>query len=179
MIIRARAIVPIATPIVENGALLVRRGRIAAIGKWGKPPFHGLAKDLGDCLVMPGLVNAHSHLDYTNMAGQFPPPRIFTDWLKLITTTKADWGYSDYAQSWLAGARMLLHTGTTTVADVEAVPQLLPQVWEATPLRVISFIELIGIGRRSANELVGEALQRAKSLRAARGKIGLSPHAPY
>ena len=54
-----------------------------------------------------------------------PPPKVFADWLKLITEAKAGWSYSDYAKSWLNGARMLVRTGTTSVADIEAVPQLL------------------------------------------------------
>ena len=43
---------------------------------------------------------------------------------------------------------MLLRTGTTTVADIEAVPELLPEVWDATPLRVISFLEMTGVRSR-------------------------------
>lgn len=129
---------------------------------------------------MPGLVNAHCHLDYTNMAGQLPPPKVFIDWLKLITTTKADWSFSDYADSWLSGARMLLRTGTTTVGDIEAIPQLLPKVWKATPLRVISFIEMIGITqRRSPQTILKETLDKIASLHHSRSFATLSPHAPY
>ena len=76
-------------------------------------------------MILPGLVNAHCHLDYTAMAGEIPPQKSFTDWIKLITTAKASWSYSEFAESWLEGARMLLRTGTTTVADIEAVPDLL------------------------------------------------------
>jgi len=129
---------------------------------------------------MPGLINAHCHLDYTDMAGQFPPPKVFSDWLKLITEAKAGWDYSDYAQSWLNGARMLVRTGTTSVADIEAVPQLLPEVWGATPLRVFSFLEMIGIrGHRRPPVIVQEAVERIDSLKGYRGLPGLSPHAPY
>ena len=45
---------------------------------------------------------------------------------------------------------MLLQTGTTTVADIEAMPDLLPEVWDATPLRVFSFLEMTGIKSRRA-----------------------------
>jgi cytosine/adenosine deaminase-related metal-dependent hydrolase len=129
---------------------------------------------------MPGLVNAHCHLDYTDMAGQFPPPKVFSDWLRLITETKAGWSYSDYAQSWLNGARMLVRTGTTSVADIEAVPELLPEVWGETPLRVFSFLELIGIrGHRHPQAIVQEAVERINALKGFRGRPGLSPHAPY
>ena len=129
---------------------------------------------------MPGLINAHCHLDYTRMAGHFPPPKVFSDWLKDITSTKADWTLGDYSESWRAGAEMLLRTGTTTVADIEAVPQLLPEVWNSTPLRVFSFLELIGITRRRPPELVmREAQEKLASLRHPRSRAALSPHAPY
>ena len=135
--------------------------------------------DLGERLLMPGLVNAHCHLDYTLMAGQFPPPRLFTDWLKLIVTAKGLWDLPDYKKSWLAGAKMLVRTGTTTVADIEAIPKLLPDVWQGTPLRVISFLEMIGItGRRKPDEILAEALDHIRSLKT-KNFVGLSPHAPY
>jgi cytosine/adenosine deaminase-related metal-dependent hydrolase len=129
---------------------------------------------------MPGLVNAHCHLDYTNMAGQFTPPKLFTDWLKLITTAKGLWEVSDYRESWQAGAQMLVQTGTTTVADIESIPELLPSMWHQTPLRVLSFLELIGItGRKSPQTIVSEALTRIRGLKRDRRPVGLSPHAPY
>ena len=78
----------------------------------------------------------------------------FCDWIKLITTEKAQWTFSDFAQSWLDGAKMLLRTGTTTVADIEAVPELLPEVWSATPLRVISFLEMTGVRSRRNPDLI-------------------------
>jgi cytosine/adenosine deaminase-related metal-dependent hydrolase len=114
------------------------------------------------------------------MAGEFLPPKVFSDWLKLITEAKAGWSYPEYAASWLKGAAMLVQSGTTTVADIEAVPELLPEVLPATPLRVFSFLELIGIrGPRQPRAIVEEAVARIQALRSCRGAVGLSPHAPY
>jgi cytosine/adenosine deaminase-related metal-dependent hydrolase len=113
------------------------------------------------------------------MAGQLPPPKRFADWLKSITSVKAGWTRSDYAESWLNGAQMLVNSGTTTVADVEAVPELLPELWNATPVRVISFMEMIGIsGKRKPRAILNEAVDRITSL-GTKGRAGLSPHAPY
>jgi len=182
LLLRARIVLPVSRPAVRDGAVLVSGQRVAAVGRWRELSRHRRqeAVDLGDVVLMPGLVNAHCHLDYTDMAGQLAPPKVFTDWLKLITATKAGWNYSDYAQSWLRGAHMLVRTGTTTVADIEAVPQLLPEVWEATPLRVFSFLEMIGIKpHRPPGGILQEAVSRIDSLRAARCRAGLSPHAPY
>lgn len=182
LLLRARLVLPVARPPLSDGAVLVSGRRIAAVGRWrdfsaGRPKR---VVDLGEVVLMPGLVNAHAHLDYTGMAGQLPPPKVFSDWLKLITETKAGWGRADYLASWLAGAQMLARTGTTTVADIEAVPQLLPEVWAATPLRVFSFLELIGIkGHGRPHEIVQEAVARLDSLKHCRCRGGLSPHAPY
>jgi cytosine/adenosine deaminase-related metal-dependent hydrolase len=161
---------------------VILENRIAAAGRWQSIRTRPSAAvlDLGESLLMPGLVNAHCHLDYTEMAGMFPPPKSFCDWIKLITTEKSLWSYSDFAQSWLAGAHMLIQTGTTTVGDIEAVPQLLPDVWNATRLRVVSFLEMTGIrGRRHPDAILGEAAEKIDSLPRGRCSAGLSPHAPY
>jgi cytosine/adenosine deaminase-related metal-dependent hydrolase len=140
----------------------------------------GQILDLGDVALLPGLVNAHCHLDYTNMAGLCPPPRRFTDWIKELTTLKAEWSYSDFAESWLTGAKMLVGTGTTTVGDIESVPELLPQVWESTPLRVHSFLEMTGVkSRRKPRVVLEEMLARMPAAKSGRCLVGLSPHAPY
>jgi len=114
------------------------------------------------------------------MAGMFPPQKSFTDWIKLITTAKSEWSYSEFAESWLHGAKMLLRSGTTTVADFENVPELLPEVWTATPLRVISFLEMTGVkSRRQPRAILREALERIESLPDHRSCARLAPHAPY
>jgi cytosine/adenosine deaminase-related metal-dependent hydrolase len=182
MILRARVVLPISAPPIANGAIRISGGRIAEVGRWRDLAGHDDARkiDLGDAVLLPGLVNAHCHLDYTDMAGQFAPPKVFSDWLKTITDTKADWDYSDYAKSWMNGAEMLLGSGTTTVGDIEAVPQLLPKMWNTTPLRVCSFLEMIGITkRRSPEAILQEACEKAGGLKHRRCHVGLSPHAPY
>lgn len=173
---------PLSRPPIADGAVAIAGDRIVAVGRWRslRNRFSGPVTDLGDAVLLPGLVNAHCHLDYTNMAGLFPPRKSFCDWVKLITTEKAHWTYSDFAKSWLDGARMLLRSGTTTVGDIETVPELLPDVWDATPLRVLSFLEMTGVRSRRAPELIlREAVERIESLSHARCTAALSPHAPY
>jgi len=60
------------------------------------------------------------------------------------------------------------------------VPDLLPEVWTATPLRVISFLEMTGVkSRRPPAEIIGEAMAMIESLPEGQQRMGLSPHAPY
>lgn len=182
MIIRARILLPVTRPPLENGAVVISGNRVRAIGPWPDLArgVDGTILDLGEVILLPGLVNAHCHLDYTDMAGQLPPPKRFTDWIASITAAKTAWDYSDYAHSWLRGARMLLEHGVTTVADIEAMPDLLPEVWNATPLRVFSFFEMTGIrARRHPREILREAVRKIDSLKHPRCRALLSPHAPY
>jgi aminodeoxyfutalosine deaminase len=182
MILRARTILPVSRPPIQNGAVVISENRIRAIGAWRdlQPDADEKILDLGEVILLPGLVNAHCHLDYTDMAGQLPPPKRFTDWIASITAAKTAWSYSDYARSWLRGAHMLLKNGATTVADIEAMPDLLPETWDATPLRVFSFFEMTGIrARRRPREILREAVGKIDSLRHARCRAQLSPHAPY
>lgn len=181
ILLRARIVLPISRAPIENGYVLIRGGVIHALGRWnGRADPSTAVVDLGDVVLLPGLVNAHCHLDYTDMAGQFAPPKIFSDWLKLITESKSGWNLGDYQKSWRNGARMLLQTGTTTVADIEAVPELLPAAWAITPLRVISFLEMIGLTpRRSPRMVLAETLGRIRRWKVTAERAGLSPHAPY
>lgn len=182
MILRARLVLPICRPPIENGAVALAGDRIVAVGSWPEVAAQagGPVHDLGEQVLLPGLVNAHCHLDYTDMAGLIPPPRHFTDWIKSITALKAGWSYSEFAASWLAGARMLLRSGTTTVGDVEAVPELLPELWDATPLRVCSFLEMTGVkSRRQPRLILQEAVTKIDALPHPRCRAWLSPHAAY
>ncbi len=182
MILRARIVLPLTRPPIENGAVVVARGRIAAVGPWRdlSGSETGPATDLGEVILLPGFVNAHCHLDYTDMAGLLPPTRSFSDWVKAITALKGSWPDAEFARSWRHGADMLVRSGTTTVGDIEAVPNLLPEVWRDTPLRVFSFLEMTGVrSRRRPRLILDEALTKAGATRHPRCRLGLSPHAPY
>lgn len=181
MIIRARIVLPISQSPIEDGAVLVSGNRITAIGRWQDLKSSDAdVFDLGESIILPGLVNAHCHLDYTDMAGMIPAPKSFSDWIKSMLALKAHWSYTEYSKSWLNGAQMLLRTGTTTVADIEAVPELLPDVWNATPLRVHSLLELTNVkSRRPPVEIIAEAARKIDSLNSTKCFAGLSPHALY
>ncbi len=183
MILRGRMVVPVSRPPVEDGVVCISGERISWVGPRKEIPASvrdGGEVDLGEVILMPGLVNAHCHLDYTDMAGQISPPKGFVDWIKAMVALKGSWNEGEFAASWRRGADMLVRTGTTTVADIEAVPELLPAAWRATPLRVVSFRELINVKSRQAPaELVERAVNDWLGLAESTGRVGLSPHAPY
>ncbi|MEI7728828.1 MAG: amidohydrolase family protein [Verrucomicrobiota bacterium] len=183
MLLRARIVVPVSTPPIENGGVVLSGDRITAVGRWDELRVDhagGPVVDLGEAVLAPGWINAHCHLDYTGFAGRIPPRKSFPDWIKQILALKAHWSYTDYAASWVAGAQMLVRSGTTTVADIEAAPELLPDIWASTPLRMLSLLELTVVRTgRPAQAVLDEAVQVLATLPPGRKSGGFSPHAPY
>ncbi len=182
MILRAKTILHRTAPPIEDGGVFIVGNKIRAVAPWRdlRPHLTGKVRNLGEVTLLPGLINAHCHLDYTDMAGQLPQPKNFTDWIGSMIAAKSGWGYSDYARSWVRGAHQLLRTGTTTVGDIEVIADLLPEVWDTTPLRVCSFFEMTGIrAKRLPKDILRETMEQIEPLRHARNRAMLSPHAPY
>ena len=163
--------------------MLINEGRIVEVADFSSISRSSDQEltDLGECILLPGLINCHCHLDYTKMAGMIPPLKQFPDWIKAIIAIKASWSYTEFAESWIAGARMLERSGVTSLVDIEAVPELLPEVWPATPLRLWSCLELINLrSKTSPAQLISNALDPFASLEAShQNRCGLSPHALY
>lgn len=182
-LLRARVVVPVSRPPLDDGAVFVSDGRIAEVGPWAELASRTGAlpvTDLGEAILLPGLINAHCHLDYTGMAAGIPPQKHFADWIKAILAHKAAWSYTDFAESWVRGAAMLLRHGVTTVLDIEAVPELLPEVWAATPLRVISAIEMTGIrSGKDPTRIVEDAIAAFPTPPDERKQPALAPHSLY
>ena len=173
MILRAKWVLPVGAPPIENGAVRVERGHITGVGKAGE--FTGPTRDLGEVVLMPGLINAHCHLDYTDMVGKVPWRGEFRDWILQITALKKQWTEDQYVASINRGLAELVRTGTTSVVNIECFPKLVERL-APTPLRVWWCVELLDLtwGEDSCR-MVEEAVSWVE--RQPHG--GLAPHAPY
>jgi cytosine/adenosine deaminase-related metal-dependent hydrolase len=185
MIIRARTVVTMDAAPIDNGAVAVSEGRIIDVGKFDelKTRNAGQIVDLGEQALLPGLINAHCHLDYTCLRGKIPPPKTFADWICAINAEKARLSPKDYLSSINEGFAEAKRFGTTTVANLTAFPDLIPQT--QAPIRTWWFAELIDVRMpERANEIVNlaiESLGRARSefvpTAAEEGApLGLAPH---
>ena len=183
LILRSRLVIPISRPPIDNGVVVIEGSRITAVGSSvALPPGDGATvRDLGESILLPGLINCHCHFDYTDMAGLLPSQKPFTDWIRAMIALKANWNESQFASSWARGARMLEGSGTTSVVNIESLPQLLPDAWKATPLRLWSCLELINIHSTLPPEkVISTAISQLPDDRQDPTKRwGLSPHAPY
>src|SRR5260370_36453293 len=92
LLVRARVVLPVSRPPIPDGAVRISGNRIAGVGRRGDFSARARAAvlDLGEGALLPGLVNAHRRLGYTDMGGQFSPPKGFTGWIKLITPAKSE-----------------------------------------------------------------------------------------
>ncbi len=146
MIIRARWVVTMDGPPIENGAVVITGNRIADVGRWDdlRSSAGGDVIDLGEQVLLPGLINAHCHLDYTALRGVIPRQKSFTAWIRAINARKAEFTAEDYRASIAAGFAEAASFGTTTIANLEAFPELLAAM-PRPPLRTWWFAEMIDV----------------------------------
>jgi cytosine/adenosine deaminase-related metal-dependent hydrolase len=180
MLLRARIVLPITQPPIADGFVRLAGNRITEVGAWVDLADSSGAEDLGEVILMPGLVNAHCHLDYTDFIGAIPPQKSFTDWINALVDLKRDVNDAAHCQSWLRGAQQSLRHGVTTLGNIETRWNHLPELWRQTPLRFVSFLELIVLQAESdSRKALAEAMDWARANPPPRGSLGVSPHAPY
>ncbi len=167
MIIRARIVVTMDGPPIENGAVAVSRSRIVDVGEFSEISARHSGQeiiDLGEQALLPGLINAHCHLDYTCLRGKIPRPESFTDWIRAINAEKAKLTQKDYLTSINDGFAEAKRFGTTTITNLTAFPELISEI--RAPVRTWWFAELIDVrSPDQANEVVDlavESLGRAR-----------------
>ena len=189
MIVRARTVVTMnGAPPIANGAVAISgnqiddsltgsspsraprlgsapAGSIVDVGKFPEvsaeyPGWEII--DLGEQVLFPGLINAHCHLDYTCLRGKITPQKSFADWIRAINAEKAKLSPTDYLASINEGFAEAKRFGTTTIANLTAFPELIPQI--QPPIRTSWFAELIDIrAPERANELVDAAVEALES----------------
>lgn len=168
------------------------RLRVAAVGE-DEGPRRGPEDhvvDLSDCVVIPGLVNAHAHLDLTHIGPRaHDPGEGFVSWIGMILRERlgdedkiADSVRLGAARSLAGGVVAVGDIGGIAAGDMTAVPA---RALGETPLVGVSFVEFLGIGSGTARTkerlggFVGEELAALRGdLEGSGVRVGLSPHAP-
>ncbi|MBV9492040.1 MAG: amidohydrolase family protein [Verrucomicrobia bacterium] len=179
---RCRLLIPLDGDPIHEAAFVVEENRFAAVGPVGAilDGYQDRVIDLGPTVVLPGLINAHCHLDYSLMRGAILPSRSFSHWVGRINALKGLFSDNDYVRATELGLAELQRHGTTTVLNVAAIPQILPRL-TAPRLRTYMFLELIDVRPRPGDDdyAFGSWLIFEPEARPALGGFGLSPHAPY
>lgn len=173
MIVRAPVVLTMDGPPIANGAVAVRGGKIAGVGKYPEiaATFGGPVADFDGHVLLPGLINAHCHLDYTLLRRAISPRKSFTEWIKRINAIKSSLRDEDYLTGISRGFEALKKWGTTTVLNIESFPGLMSKVAQP-PIRTWWFYEWIDLRHPPERH-------RFKLPKGWLGGVGVSPHAPY
>src|SRR5688500_12285244 len=185
---QARWILPIDRPPIAGGIVSVADGRIVAVGEnvSGAP-----LTDLGDVALLPGLVNAHTHLEFSLLERPLGEPGMpFADWIgRVIEHRKAQTkalmvetdGFQRFrrraAEKGLAEVRA---GGTVAVGEI-ATPGWPREVFPASGVHVTLFLELLGLEPDRQKAMLTMAASFVNDVQDAGPKLrpGISPHAPY
>jgi cytosine/adenosine deaminase-related metal-dependent hydrolase len=178
---RARWVVPIAGEPIRDGFVTVDDSwQIQGVSATG--PEHALW--LGRVVLLPALVNAHTHIELSFLHGRVPASAAFNDWVTTLMSVRRASAADPFAGPILDAARHAIEqakaTGTGLVGDVSNSLATVALLRDAgLPARV--FHELTGFNLPDVPGRIAEARRAVDAARAAADdvRIGLAPHAPY
>lgn len=181
---RAAWICPIVSPPIENGWVAIRAGRIEAIGGPRDTPAEPISRDLGSVAILPGLVNAHTHLELSWLRDRVPPAADFVSWIKQLMLLRG--GRMERADDVkvLAAVRDAIaearQAGTIAFGDISNSLASVRPLCDAG-LDAVVFHELLGFQETDARLVERSRPQRAAASAAGDGRVRVSiaPHAPY
>ncbi len=167
--------------MIENGAIAIHDSRIVDIGTYAavRRRNNSEVRDLGEAVIMPGLVNAHTHLELTHHQDLIHRTSRFTDWLsQLIRNHKSDPEWIDSAVK--SGVEMSLASGATTVGDIHGFGKS-AHTHKNSPVRTVVFFETTGFSPERTQigvDRIDEFLESSPQADAL-FLPAVSPHAPY
>lgn len=179
----ADLVAPVTSPPIENGALAVHDGIILAVGR-----HEDVAADYPDAsitrwpgLLTPGLVNAHTHLQYTSFAAVGAKPfENYTAWSVRFVEEYDERVNDDWTIPYLAGVEQMVSNGITAIGDIVTDFEC-RDILHDLAIPGIAYLELIGIDLDDWESGTGERLRDAVDAgkASAINRVGISPHAPY
>ncbi len=171
--LRARWVLPIEGPPIDGGFVTVVGDRIARVSP--SKPSGGPVEDLGDAALLPGLVNAHTHLEFSDLARPLGTPGMsLPAWIRLVISERKR-GDHDAAAAIAAGAAESIAAGVATIGEISVAPAEAYGARGRGP-RLVAFQESLGF---SAARVDSAFADLARRFDAAAPPAGLSPHAPY
>jgi aminodeoxyfutalosine deaminase len=177
---RARYILAEPDLLLQNAAVHISiPGRISRIEPWQNraPISNAEVVDWGSAIIMPGLVNAHTHLELTCLHRQLTHFASFTDWISKLIKIRKGWTAEQAFTSANEGMRLSLASGVTLVGDISSSAVSRPL--ESQRLRRIIFEEIIALAPEQADEILSRLDLTLENDNPELSFHGISPHAPY
>ena len=176
----AKWVIPVCSPPIRDGVVAVDGTRIAYVGTVDDAP-DGIDEQLGDVVLMPGLVNAHCHLELTAMRG-FLEDLDFQRWiLRLTSARRAILDDDALLASARYGIEEGIRAGITSYADT-CSSGLVMRAMRDAGVRGIMYQEVFGPDPAQCEQSIAGLREKISSLRYLETplvRVGVSPHAPY
>ncbi|MBI5179363.1 MAG: amidohydrolase family protein [Nitrospinae bacterium] len=180
MLIKAGLVYPVSSPPIPNGHIAIEGGRIRAVG--GAADFgsssSGPVIDLSGHIVMPGFVNAHSHLQFASARKKFHPDSGFVDWIRQVIAFSRAVPAREREEGMRAGIAEMLASGATAVGDIVSDPEF-AKPFVTAKIRSVVFIESIAPDPAEAQTIAENVMGQVDTLSQMGLKAGISPHAPH
>ena len=179
--LRASWVLPISGPPIENGEVVIDGEHIVDVRK--APAVNSSdVTDYGPAIIMPGLVNVHTHLDYTLMRGLLEDIQFFP-WIRELTARKAVITWDDWVASATIGAAEAVAGGVTAIGDCTDSGAALYGA-KNLGLSGVIYQEVFGIDDSRTVDAILQELHtkvhnHVEAAANTRLEIGISPHAPY
>ncbi len=174
---RAAWVLPIASPPIRDGWVTVDRGRIVACGDG--VPDDRCETDLGHVAVLPGLVNAHTHLELSYLRGGIAPTDDFVQWIREMVAARGRAPRVDVIQDGVVRAiDEATRCGTVLVGDISNTLASVGPLVDRSFAAVV-FHELLGFNAADPRQVVRQAIARMQRLGGDCVRVGLAAHAPY
>jgi 5-methylthioadenosine/S-adenosylhomocysteine deaminase len=184
MLLTARYVLPVATPHIEYGAVLIRDDKIVEIGDFAHlKTLHPdePVRDFGLAALMPGFIDLHTHLEYTAMRG-LVDDLPYSEWKLQLLQKERLFSSQDWDDSACLGALESLQSGITTVADITSTGSS-GIAAQSSGLRAIIYREVSTMDKREVAGVMQRAADDIAAWRetsdADRILVGIAPHAPY
>ncbi|MFO0807469.1 MAG: amidohydrolase family protein [Gemmataceae bacterium] len=172
--VTASYVFPVTSEPLERGTLTVRDGRIVAVEPYGRRrPDH----EFGDAAILPGFVNAHTHLDLTGAKNRIPPTSDFLGWLRRVIAYRRERTPEQVADDIRVGIAESLHHGTTSIGDIASGGASWSSL-AGSQLRSTVYYELLGLSEQRALA-AWTAFESWRPPATTTCRPGVSPHAPY
>ena len=168
-------VLPVEGAPIADGAVAVENDRIAAVGTRADL---GSDEHFDGAAILPGFVNAHSHLEYSVYAGFGDGLADFAEWIRIHTQRKRRLAWEGYVDVARFGAAECLRSGITTVGDCSFSGAAGVAAAELG-LRAIVYLEVFGGEPVDALAQFETLRERVAPFLSDRVRLGVSPHAPY
>lgn len=178
--IRARYVFPVASAPLRDGIVVIGQDRILAVGSQNSPAvrdFSAAARDLGNVAVLPGLVNPHTHLEFSDLRQPLGAPGMaFPEWIRLVVGNRQNRPLMSEAI-----ARGIAESSSHGVIALGEIASTAWRLETSQPLEITEFIEAMALKPDRIEtkwEEVKDAIS-ADNTWSGLFRPGLSPHAPY